>query len=183
MPIRVSPAIMRGVCFRGLSARSVPLATKAMCNPLVWNNTINQNKWLHASCQAWAKEEVALKNEETPAEHDTEETFEEFTARFEKEFEEAYDLFEVQRVLNNCFSYDLVPAPAVLEKALRAARRVNDLPTAIRVFEALKYKVEAPEQYEAYLEELSDVRKELGVPLKEELFPDGVPNTVYPKRC
>ena len=55
------------------------------------------------------------------SEHE-EETFEEFTSRFEKEFEEAYDLFEVQRVLNNCFSYDLVPAPAVIEKALRAAR-------------------------------------------------------------
>ncbi|AMD18683.1 HBL219Wp [Eremothecium sinecaudum] len=101
-----------------------------------------------------------------------EETFEEFTARFEKEFEEAYDLFEVQRVLNNCFSYDLVPAPAVLEKALLAARRVNDLPTAIRVFEALKYKVETEDQYKAYLEELSDLRKELGIPLKEELFPE-----------
>lgn len=100
------------------------------------------------------------------------ETFEEFTVRFEKEFEQAYDLFEVQRVLNNCFSYDLVPAPVVIEKALRAARRVNDLPTAIRVFEALKYKVENDTQYKAYLDELSDVRKELGVPLKEELFPE-----------
>lgn len=99
-----------------------------------------------------------------------EETFEEFTARYEKEFEEAYDLFEVQRVLNNCFSYDLVPAPAVIEKALRAARKVNDLPTAIRVFEALKYKVENEEQYKAYLDELKDVREELGIPLKEELF-------------
>lgn len=108
------------------------------------------------------------------AEHD-EETFEEFTARYEKEFDEAYDLFEVQRVLNNCFSYDLVPAPAVLEKALKAARRVNDLPTAIRVFEALKYKVENDEQYKAYLEELKDVRKELGVPLKEELFEGAKP--------
>lgn len=107
------------------------------------------------------------------SEHADEETFEEFTTRFEKEFDEAYDLFEVQRVLNNCFSYDLVPAPAVLEKALRAARRVDDLPTAIRVFEALKYKVENEKQYKAYLEELKDVREELGVPLKEELFPDG----------
>ncbi|KAK5778341.1 cytochrome c oxidase subunit VI PWA37_000409 [Arxiozyma heterogenica] len=112
------------------------------------------------------------------SQHD-EETFEEFTARFEKEFEEAYDLFEVQRVLNNCFSYDLVPAPAVLEKALRAARRVNDLPTAIRVFEALKYKVENEDQYKAYLEELKDVREELGVPLKEELFPDGKTPTLF----
>lgn len=105
------------------------------------------------------------------SDHHEEETFEEFTARYEKEFEQAYDLFEVQRVLNNCFSYDLVPAPAVIEKALRAARRVDDLPTAVRVFEALKYKVENEEQYKAYLDELKDVREELGVPLKEELFP------------
>lgn len=104
------------------------------------------------------------------SDHYENETFEEFTSRYEKEFEQAYDLFEVQRVLNNCFSYDLVPAPAVVEKALRAARRVNDLPTAIRVFEALKYKVENEDQYKAYLEELKDVREELGVPLKEELF-------------
>ncbi|SCU93851.1 LAFA_0F18536g1_1 [Lachancea sp. 'fantastica'] len=104
------------------------------------------------------------------SDHHDEETFEEFTARYEKEFEQAYDLFEVQRVLNNCFSYDLVPAPAVVEKALRAARRVDDLPTAIRVFEALKYKVENEEQYNAYLNELKDVRAELGIPLKEELF-------------
>ncbi|ODV93912.1 hypothetical protein PACTADRAFT_51660 [Pachysolen tannophilus NRRL Y-2460] len=101
-----------------------------------------------------------------------EETFEEFTTRYEKEFEEAYDLFEVQRVLNNCFSYDLVPSPAVIEKALRACRRVNDYATAVRVFEGLKHKVENSEQYEAYLEELKDVREELGVDLKEELFPE-----------
>ncbi|RCK67444.1 Cytochrome c oxidase subunit 6, mitochondrial [Candida viswanathii] len=101
-----------------------------------------------------------------------EETFEEFTARFEKEFENAYDLFEVQRILNNCFAYDLVPAPAVIEKALQACRRVNDYPTAVRTFEALKYKVETPEQYEAYLEELKDIRKELGIDLKEELYGD-----------
>ncbi|CCH45266.1 Cytochrome c oxidase subunit 5A, mitochondrial [Wickerhamomyces ciferrii] len=103
-----------------------------------------------------------------------EETFEEFTARFEKEFEEAYDLFEVQRVLNNAFSYDLVPSPAVIEKALRAARRVNDYATAVRVFEGLKYKVENAEQYNAYLEELKSTREELGITLKEDLFPESV---------
>lgn len=103
------------------------------------------------------------------AEH-KEETFEEFTARYEKEFEGAYDLFEVQRILNNCFSYDLVPAPVVIEKALQACRRVNDYPTAVRVFEALQHKVENKQQYAAYLEELTDIRKELGIDLKEELF-------------
>lgn len=99
-----------------------------------------------------------------------EETFEEFTVRYEKEFEEAYDLFEVQRILNNCFSYDLVPAPSVVEKALEACRRVNDYPTAVRTFEALKHKVENNEQYEAYLEELKDIRVKLGVDLKEDLY-------------
>ncbi|OWB51204.1 hypothetical protein B5S33_g3336 [[Candida] boidinii] len=99
-----------------------------------------------------------------------EESFEEFSVRYEKEFDEAYDLFEVQRVLNNCFSYDLVPSPSVIERALRACRRVNDYATAVRVFEGLKHKVENKEQYQAYLEELKDVREELGIDLKEELF-------------
>lgn len=101
-----------------------------------------------------------------------EETFEEFTARYEQEFEEAYDLFEVQRILNNAFAYDLVPAPTVIEKALLACRRVNDYPTAVRTFEALKHKVENKEQYLAYLDELKDIRQELGIDLKEELYAD-----------
>ena len=40
-----------------------------------------------------------------------------------------------QRNLNNAFAYDLVPAPSVIEAALKAARRVNDFATAVRVFE------------------------------------------------
>lgn len=94
------------------------------------------------------------------------------TDRYEKEFEEAYDLFEVQRVLNNSFSYDLVPAPSVIQKALEACRRVNDYPTAVRTFEALKHKVENKEQYQAYLDELKETRQELGIDLKEELYAD-----------
>lgn len=79
-------------------------------------------------------------------------------------------MFEVQRVLNNCFSYDLVPAPSVIEKALEACRRVNDYPTAVRTFEALKFKVETPQQYQAYLDELKEVRGKFGIDLKEELY-------------
>ncbi len=41
----------------------------------------------------------------------------------------------MQRNLNNAFAYDLVPAPSVLAAALKAARRVNDFPTAVRIFE------------------------------------------------
>jgi len=40
-----------------------------------------------------------------------------------------------QRNLNNAFAYDLVPAPSVIIAALKAARRVNDFATAVRVFE------------------------------------------------
>ena len=70
------------------------------------------------------------------------ETFESFTERYVNFFQSAQDLFEVQRGLNNCFAHDLVPAPAVVEAAVRAARRVNDYATAVRVFEGIKEKVE-----------------------------------------
>jgi hypothetical protein len=52
---------------------------------------------------------------------------------------EAWDteLIATQRNLNNCFAYDLVPSPSVLTAALRAARRVNDFPSAVRVFEGM----------------------------------------------
>ena len=40
-----------------------------------------------------------------------------------------------QRNLNNAFAYDLVPSPSVITAALKAARRVNDYPTAVRIFE------------------------------------------------
>ena len=45
------------------------------------------------------------------------------------------ELTREQRNLNNCFAYDLVPSTSVLTAALRAARRVNDFPSAVRVFE------------------------------------------------
>lgn len=72
------------------------------------------------------------------------------------------DLFELQRGLNNCFSYDLVPAPEVVESALRASRRVNDYSTAVRVFEGIKEKVENQGQYQKYLDALKPIREELG---------------------
>jgi len=100
----------------------------------------------------------------------SQETFESFSERYVNFFQSAEDLFELQRGLNNCFAHDLVPAPAVIEAALRAARRVNDYSTAVRVFEGIKEKVENKQQYQAYLEELKGVREELGVSTKEELY-------------
>ncbi|EFY96587.1 hypothetical protein MHUMG1_01295 [Metarhizium humberi] len=102
-----------------------------------------------------------------------EETFEEFTARFEKEFDGVQDVFELQRNLNNAFAYDLVPSTSVIAAALKAARRVNDFATAVRIFEGVKAKVENKGQYDQYLNELKSLREELGVPLKEDLYPEG----------
>ncbi|KAE8214273.1 hypothetical protein CF327_g2287 [Tilletia walkeri] len=104
------------------------------------------------------------------AAHHEEESFEAFNARYVTFFKSVEDLFELQRGLNNCFSYDLVPAPEVLEEAVRAARRVNDYPTAVRVFEGVKEKVENAKQYQQYVDALKPVREELGISLKEELY-------------
>jgi len=91
------------------------------------------------------------------------ETFESFSERYVAFFQNAEDLFEVQRGLNNCFAHDLVPSTAVVEAAVRAARRVNDYATAVRVFEGIKEKVENKSQYQAYVDELKPLREELGV--------------------
>ncbi|KAI8991528.1 cytochrome c oxidase subunit VA-domain-containing protein [Mycotypha africana] len=97
------------------------------------------------------------------------ESYESFTDRYVKFFDGVDDLFELQRGLNNAFAYDLVPAPSVIEAALKASRRVNDFATAVRVFEGLKNKVENESQYKQYLEELAPLRNELGILTKEEL--------------
>ena len=107
-----------------------------------------------------------------------EETFESFTERYVTFFQSAQDLFEVQRGLNNCFAHDLVPAPAVVEAAVRAARRVNDYATAVRVFEGIKEKVENKQQYQAYLDELKPLREELGTSPYALSFPSSVFNRV-----
>lgn len=91
------------------------------------------------------------------------ESFESFSERYVNFFQNAEDLFDVQRGLNNCFAHDLVPSPTVVEAAIRAARRVNDYATAIRIFEGVREKVENKEQYELYLKELQPVREELGM--------------------
>ncbi|EMD32603.1 hypothetical protein CERSUDRAFT_143623 [Gelatoporia subvermispora B] len=102
--------------------------------------------------------------------HAHQETFESFSERYVDFFGKAQDLFEVQRGLNNCFAHDLVPAPSVIEAAVRAARRVNDYATAVRIFEGIKEKVENKQQYQQYLDELKPIREELGINIREELY-------------
>ncbi len=91
------------------------------------------------------------------------ESFQDFSKRYTSFFENAEDLFELQRGLNNCFAYDLVPGTDVIEAALRASRRLDTYSTAVRILEGVKEKVENPKQYEAYLGELKDIRAELGM--------------------
>ncbi|KAJ2955203.1 hypothetical protein NQZ79_g8768 [Umbelopsis isabellina] len=98
-----------------------------------------------------------------------EESYESFSERYVKFFDGVDDLFELQRGLNNCFAYDLVPSVAVVESALKAARRVNDFPTSVRIFEGIQDKVENKTQYQQYLDELEPIRKELGIETKTEL--------------
>lgn len=90
------------------------------------------------------------------------ESFETFSERYVTFFQSVQDIFELQRGLNNCFAHDLVPSTAVVEAALRAARRVDDYSTAVRIFEGIQEKVENQGQYDAYLRELKPVKDELG---------------------
>jgi len=96
-------------------------------------------------------------------------SYDEFSSKYVQFFDTASDLFEVQRGLNNCFSYDLVPSVAICESALKACRRVNDFPTAVRIFEGLQDKCPSKSQYEQYLQALQPLKTELGVLTKEEL--------------
>ncbi|KAG7092044.1 hypothetical protein E1B28_008425 [Marasmius oreades] len=104
--------------------------------------------------------------------HAHQETFEQFSERYVTFFQNAEDLFEVQRGLNNCFAHDLVPSLQVVDAAVRAARRVNDYSTAVRIFEGIREKVENVTQYQAYLQESKGLREELGISTREELFPN-----------
>ena len=50
-------------------------------------------------------------------------TVEKFENEWVNHFDKAEDLFEVQRGLNNCFSFDIVPTAPIVEAALKACRR------------------------------------------------------------
>ena len=93
----------------------------------------------------------------------------EFEAKWSAFFDSAEDLFEVQRGLNNTFGYDWVPTAPILEAAMRAARRLDDFPTAMRVLSGLKNKMPKKKIYEQYMEHLKPLREELGLPTPEEI--------------
>ncbi|EPE25118.1 Cytochrome c oxidase subunit E [Glarea lozoyensis ATCC 20868] len=165
--LRIAARAQPSTFFRSNGIRSLtPRASNAIyAAPALFATSGSANSFSTSSARRVDKD-----GEEASTSH--EESFEEFTARYEKEFDQVNDVFELQRNLNNAFAYDLVPSPSVLTAALKAARRVNDYPTAVRIFEGIKAKVENKGQYDQYLEELKPLREELGVSLKEDLYPE-----------
>lgn len=81
----------------------------------------------------------------------------------------AYDQFELQRGLNQCFAFDIVPTVPVLEAALRACRRLDDFAAAVRVFGALRQKCKNDAEYLEYSQYLKPIKEELGVMTPEEI--------------
>lgn len=60
---------------------------------------------------------------------------------------------------------------------MKAARKVNDYATAVRILEGLKEKVENKGQYQAYLDELKPVLKDLGKSLERGERDSAIPSS------
>lgn len=101
----------------------------------------------------------------------SDETYEDFTTRYVNFFDnDADDMFELSRGLNNAFCTDLVPAPEVLVAAMKAARRLNSFSVAARVVEALREKLNGDEKiFNEYLADLQPTMTELGIPTPTDL--------------
>ncbi|XP_035620256.1 cytochrome c oxidase subunit 5A, mitochondrial-like isoform X1 [Oncorhynchus keta] len=102
------------------------------------------------------------------------ESDEEFDARWVTYFNKAdIDAWELRKGMNTLIGYDLVPEPKILEAALRACRRLNDLASAIRILEAVKDKSGPHKKIYPYLiQELRPTLDELGISTPEELGMD-----------
>uniref|UniRef100_A0A672I0K8 Cytochrome c oxidase subunit 5A, mitochondrial n=1 Tax=Salarias fasciatus TaxID=181472 RepID=A0A672I0K8_SALFA len=71
--------------------------------------------------------------------HGKVETDEEFDSRWVTYFNKPdIDAWELRKGMNTLIGYDLVPEAKILDSALRACRRLNDLASAIRILEAVK---------------------------------------------
>ncbi|TSM52355.1 Poly [ADP-ribose] polymerase 6 [Bagarius yarrelli] len=99
------------------------------------------------------------------------ETDEEFDARWVTYFNKPdIDAWELRKGMNTLIGYDLVPEPKILEAALRACRRLNDLGSAIRILEQLSDKAGPHKEIYPYvIQELRPLLTELGIPTPEEL--------------
>ncbi|KAH6570696.1 hypothetical protein BASA62_004206 [Batrachochytrium salamandrivorans] len=90
-------------------------------------------------------------------------------AQWMKHFTNLEDDFELERGLNHIFAADWVPSVELIAEALKASRRLNTFPTAVRVLEGLEEKAYKAEQYQAYLRELKPLLEDLGIPERKDL--------------
>ena len=76
-----------------------------------------------------------------------EETDAEFDARYEAYFNRPdIDGWEYRKAMADLAGMDLVPEPSIVNAALRATRRLNDLALAVRTLEVVKVKCAPNEQ-------------------------------------
>ncbi|XP_076842266.1 cytochrome c oxidase subunit 5A, mitochondrial-like [Brachyhypopomus gauderio] len=103
--------------------------------------------------------------------HASAETDEEFDARWVTYFSKPdLDAWELRKGMNTLIGYDLVPEPKILDSALRACRRLNDLACAVRILEAVKDKSGSHKEIYPYvIQELRPTLTELGISTPEEL--------------
>uniref|UniRef100_A0A3Q0SID7 Cytochrome c oxidase subunit 5A, mitochondrial n=1 Tax=Amphilophus citrinellus TaxID=61819 RepID=A0A3Q0SID7_AMPCI len=113
--------------------------------------------------------------------HGKQETDEEFDARWVTYFNKPdIDAWELRKgmfmeCMNTLIGYDLVPEPKILEAALKACRRLNDLASAIRILEAVRDKAGPHKDIYPYvIQELRPTLNELGISTPEELGIDKV---------
>ena len=96
---------------------------------------------------------------------------EEFDDKWEGYFNrEDIDSWELKKGVNDLYGHDLVPEPKIVSAMLKAARRLDDLPMAIRILEAVKQKGNCDEKIYSYI--LSEIRPtldDLGLKTPEEL--------------
>ncbi|KAI9542093.1 Cytochrome c oxidase subunit 5A [Dissostichus eleginoides] len=106
--------------------------------------------------------------------HGRVETDEEFDARWVTYFSKPdIDAWELRKGMNTLIGYDLVPEAKIVDSALRACRRLNDMASAIRILEAVKDKAGPHKEIYPYLiQELQPTLSELGISTPEQLGMD-----------
>lgn len=97
---------------------------------------------------------------------------EEFDKRYVDYFSRSeIDGWEIRKAMNDLMGMDLIPDPKIVEAALQACRRVNDIALAIRWLEGVKFKCgnRVDEIYPYIIDSVRPTLTELGVPTLEEL--------------
>lgn len=100
---------------------------------------------------------------------DPEKNYDAFVDSWLAFFREVDDETDLEIGLNECFVHDWVPALGVVEEALKATRRLNSFPTAVRILEGIEERAENKGQYDQYVAALKPMLEELGVPTRKEL--------------